>query len=255
MTIPSPPDPDDELLGRIAKQDESAVEWFYKTFVRPVHARLSACGLSYEECEDLIGEVFYEAVRKIDSFDRRKGRFITWLLTIAKRRGIDFQRARRWTKTESGFQPNMVSLDELTERAARQVQSKAPMGEDEETALRRAAIPVSVDMEDRETVEGAIRVSLVQQALDVLKTWLQGRPEEDRIAAEHYLYGTPWADIAARLSQLGKLVSENTAKQRGHRLKEQAKRELAHLFLQVNPAASDTAHENDAPPTRMDGVQ
>lgn len=255
MTIPSPPDPDDDLLERIARQDEPAVKWFYKTFVRPVHARLSACGLSHDECEDLIGEVFHEAVRKIDSFDRRKGRFITWLLTIAKRRGIDFQRARGWTKTKSGFQPNVVSLEELAESAARQVQSKVPMGEDEETALRRAATPVSVDIEDRETEEGAIRVSLVQQALDMLKNWLQGRPEEDRIALEHYLYATPWADIAARLSQRGKPVSENTAKQRGHRLKAQANRELAHLFLQADPAASDTAHENDVPPTRMDGVQ
>ena len=54
MTIPSPPDPEDELLERIAQQEASAVEWFYKTFLRPVRARLHACGLSDEECEDLV---------------------------------------------------------------------------------------------------------------------------------------------------------------------------------------------------------
>lgn len=251
MTIPSPPDPDDELLGRIARAEDTAIRFFYESFIRPVRARLLATGLSEAECEDLETDVLYEAVQKINSFDRNKGRFITWLLTIAKHRAIDFQRARGWTETEKGFQSNEVSLEGLIQKTSRQTQSKAPLGQDERAMLRHTLTRVEQGDADGE----AVRLPSVRKALTALKEWLEGRSEEDRIAAEHYLYGTSWRDVAAKLSQSGKPVLENAAKQRGHRLIERAKRELAYLFPQTNPAASDTAHENNAPPTLMDGVK
>lgn len=227
MTIPSPPDPDDELLARIARAEETAIKWFYKTFLRPIRARLLATGLSEAECEDLETDILYEAVQKIKSFDRTKGRFITWLLTIAKRRAIDFQRARGWTETNSGYQSNEVSLEALTEKTFRQAQSKAPLDQDEKAMLRHTSSRVEQGDVGREE---EVRVPFIRNALTALRQWLQARSEEDRIAAEHYLYGTPWRDVAAKLSQNGRPVLENAAKQRGHRLIERAKRELAHLF-------------------------
>ena len=131
MTIPSPPDPDDDYLARLAQVDAPTVKHFYRQFLPPVRAKLAAAGLGEDECRDLAAEVLYEAAQKIRNYDRRKGRFITWLLTITQRRGVDYVRKRGWLETEKGYVPREISLDGLEDDVRQRYAAKEALNADQ----------------------------------------------------------------------------------------------------------------------------
>lgn len=242
MTIPSPPDPDDQLLARIAAYDHGAFQWFYKTFVGPVRAKLSAFGLGGHELEELADDVLYEMARNLPKYRREEGRFITLLLTIAKRRAIDYVRKRGWEKIDDRYVPRDVSLEALDTRA-RQKRAVGEGMDADETAVFRYIQERSTSG-SAEEYDGA--ETPAQIATAELREWLNGRPESDRIVAEHFMYGIPWAEIARRLSRPDDEVSEDAAKMRGSRLKARARRELALLGELFGPAAPGATERESA---------
>jgi DNA-directed RNA polymerase specialized sigma24 family protein len=253
MTIPSPPEPDDQLLARIAAYDYDAFQWFYKTFVDPVRAKLSALGLGGHELEEVADDVLYEMVRKLPTYRREKGRFITLLLTIAKRRAIDYMRKRGWEKIDDRYVPRDVSREALDSRARQKRAVGERMDADEDAVFRYIQERSTAD--STEEFDGA--ETPAQKAAAEFRKWLNGRPESDRIVAEHFMYGTPWEEIARRLSRPDDILSEDAAKMRGSRLKSRVKRELAHLanlFGPAAPAISKIARER-VPTKDMEGVR
>jgi DNA-directed RNA polymerase specialized sigma24 family protein len=259
MTIPSPPDPDypdDEARARIARCDPREVRTFFAQLVGPVRAKLASLGLSADEYRDLANEVLLEAVQKIGNYDRAKGRFITWLLTIAKRRGIDYQQKRGWIKEGDRYVPRELSLEAIADSARRRRAAKESPSADEEVVVRFLTERQASTDEERTGGEESIPTTRVQQAIAVFQGWLEARPEVDRIAAQGLLYGTPWAEVAKDLSRLrNKKVDANAAKQHGDRLKKRVERELAYLFDPADHAEASEGEGRANSPIDMEGVR
>ena len=82
-------DHDVELLKAVARRDEAALGQLYD------HYRLILFGVlvrilnNREEAEDVLQEVFLQVWRRAADFDENRGRPFTWLVTLARSRGID----------------------------------------------------------------------------------------------------------------------------------------------------------------------
>lgn len=252
MTIPSPPDPDDDTLARVARCEPNAIRAFVKQFTPRVSVKLASLGLAEHERDDLTNEVLLEAIQKIGAYRRGKGRFITWLLTITKRRGIDYRRRRRWIKEDGGYVPREVSLEALEDSARRGKQAGEVSTVDE-----KALIAALDRQRARVDVPGVSPgATLLERAASDLEEWLAARPEADRIAAQGLLFGTPWAKVAEDLSRFrGRPVNANAAKQHGDRLKKQIRKDLAYLFGQTDDMASATAGDSERARIDLEGVE
>jgi RNA polymerase sigma-70 factor (ECF subfamily) len=80
---------DVELLKAIARQDESALAELYDRYRGILFGLLVRILNSREEAEDVLQEVFLQVWRRAADFDENRGRPFTWLVTLARSRGID----------------------------------------------------------------------------------------------------------------------------------------------------------------------
>lgn len=91
---------------------------FHKTFDR-------------ELAEDLTGDVFLRAMEKIDSFNADRGKFSTWLYTIARNRITDHWRSHR-EHSDVDDVWDLASLDDVADAA-----NKKLMGEQLHAAMQK----------------------------------------------------------------------------------------------------------------------
>jgi RNA polymerase sigma-70 factor, ECF subfamily len=84
---------DIELLKAIAAKDEAALGRLYDRYRVILFGLLMRILNSREEAEDVLQEVFLQVWRKAADFDQTRGRPFTWLVTLARSRGIDRLRA------------------------------------------------------------------------------------------------------------------------------------------------------------------
>ena len=80
---------DVDLLKAIARQDESALAELYDRYRVILFGLLVRILNSREEAEDVLQEVFLQVWRRAADFDESRGRPFTWLVTLARSRGID----------------------------------------------------------------------------------------------------------------------------------------------------------------------
>jgi len=80
---------DVELLKAIARQDETALGQLYDRYRVILFGLLVRILNSREEAEDVLQEVFLQVWRRAADFDENRGRPFTWLVTLARSRGID----------------------------------------------------------------------------------------------------------------------------------------------------------------------
>lgn len=114
------------LLRRLREGDDG-VSWeeFCDAYGRVLHAVAAKSGLSSADAEDVVQETLLTVVRKIRDFDydREKGRFKSWLLTITRNRVIDrLRQRRREQRFEAGGRegedgPEGAALEELADEA------------------------------------------------------------------------------------------------------------------------------------------
>jgi len=87
---PEPAQPTDvALLNAIAARDEAALAQLYDRYDRILFGLLMRILNNREEAEDVLQEVFLQVWRKAADFDANRGRPFTWLVTLARSRGID----------------------------------------------------------------------------------------------------------------------------------------------------------------------
>jgi RNA polymerase sigma-70 factor, ECF subfamily len=84
---------DVELLHAIARRDEQALATLYDRYRTILFGLLVRILNSREEAEDVLQEVFLQVWRRASDFDDLRGRPFTWLVTLARSRGIDRLRA------------------------------------------------------------------------------------------------------------------------------------------------------------------
>jgi RNA polymerase sigma-70 factor (ECF subfamily) len=82
-------DSDVLLLKAIAARDEAALAQLYDRYNRILFGLLMRILNNREEAEDVLQEVFLQVWRKAADFDENRGRPFTWLVTLARSRGID----------------------------------------------------------------------------------------------------------------------------------------------------------------------
>ncbi|HXQ71039.1 MAG TPA: sigma factor, partial [Pyrinomonadaceae bacterium] len=86
-------DNDVELLKGVASQDEAALAALYDRYRVILFGLLVRILNNREEAEDVLQEVFLQVWRRAADFDENRGRPFTWLVTLARSRGIDRLRA------------------------------------------------------------------------------------------------------------------------------------------------------------------
>ena len=82
-------DTDVALLTAIAARDEAALAQLYDRYRVILFGLLMRILNNREEAEDVLQEVFLQVWRKAGDFDENRGRPFTWLVTLARSRGID----------------------------------------------------------------------------------------------------------------------------------------------------------------------
>jgi len=82
-------DTDVALLTAIAAHDEAALAQLYDRYRAILFGLLMRILNNREEAEDVLQEVFLQVWRKAQDFDESRGRPFTWLVTLARSRGID----------------------------------------------------------------------------------------------------------------------------------------------------------------------
>lgn len=80
---------DVELLKAIAARDEAALAQLYDRYRVILFGLLVRILNSREEAEDVLQETFLQVWRRAADFDETRGRPFTWLVTMARSRGID----------------------------------------------------------------------------------------------------------------------------------------------------------------------
>jgi RNA polymerase sigma-70 factor (ECF subfamily) len=80
---------DVELLKAVAAKDEAALGQLYDRYRLILFGVLMRILNNREEAEDVLQEVFLQVWRRAADFDENRGRPFTWLVTLARSRGID----------------------------------------------------------------------------------------------------------------------------------------------------------------------
>ena len=88
-------DADDSLAQRIAIRDVASLEAVYNRYSRPVYSLARRLLRDDETTVEVVQEVFMRLWTRADEFDSKRGRLLTWLLTITHHRAIDELRRRR----------------------------------------------------------------------------------------------------------------------------------------------------------------
>lgn len=82
-------DNDVELLRAVAAHDEAALARLYDRYRVILFGLLMRILNNREEAEDVLQETFLQVWRRAADFDETRGRPFTWLVTLARSRGID----------------------------------------------------------------------------------------------------------------------------------------------------------------------
>jgi RNA polymerase sigma-70 factor (ECF subfamily) len=86
--------PDEALLESVANGDDAAFETLYLRYVDLVYSVALRVVADSGIAQDVAQEVFLRVWRRPGLFDASRGRFITWLMSVARNRAVDEIRSR-----------------------------------------------------------------------------------------------------------------------------------------------------------------
>jgi RNA polymerase sigma-70 factor (ECF subfamily) len=157
---------DEELMPLVASGDSEALAQLFHRYAGAVYSLTYRMLNDREGAEELLNEAFVRVWRQAPSFDARRGKFSTWLMSVARN----------------------LAIDQLRSRRARP-QKSDPFGPEDDAELN--LVDDSADVE--RDVWHTERRRLIRQALGDL-------PAAQRQALElAYFEGLTQAEISARL--------------------------------------------------------
>jgi len=118
-----PNDRDVELLKAIAAKDDGALGRLYDGYRLILFGVLMRILNNREEAEDVLQEVFLQVWRRAGDFDENRGRPFTWLVTLARSRGIDRLRSLASRERVAMAGANEAS-DEVSDAATDAIRSE-----------------------------------------------------------------------------------------------------------------------------------
>ncbi|MEI8134897.1 MAG: sigma-70 family RNA polymerase sigma factor [bacterium] len=92
-------DEDLHLLGRIAQGDQGALADLYDKYAKLIYSLTLRIVRNEDEARELQQDVFLQVWHKANLFDNERGKFITWLVTLAHNKSINTLRSRRFKKS------------------------------------------------------------------------------------------------------------------------------------------------------------
>src|SRR3954447_8370014 len=132
MKVSSSPSDEALLAGLAAGQPEAAAA-FVRRFQARVYGLVITIVHDERAAEDVAQETFLRAWRHAGTYDARRGRVVTWLLTIARNLAVDVVRLKRAEPRDPEFVASRLQRAEVAigpaDRAA---------GPDERERLREA---------------------------------------------------------------------------------------------------------------------
>jgi RNA polymerase sigma factor (sigma-70 family) len=167
---------DEALLAGMAAGDADAATAFIRRFQARVYGLVVTIVRDAGTAEDVAQETFVRAWRHAHSYDPRRGRVATWLLTIARNLAIDVIRV----KTAQPIDPDLV---------AERLQSTA--GADQ-----------SLPADERERVRGAIAELPPEQRRALFLAAYLGRTAKEVGELEGVPLGTAKTRIRAAMLKL-----------------------------------------------------
>ncbi len=104
---------DNNFITRFKSGDSTAFGELYDRYAERIYRFVYYKIFNKEMTEDIVSDVFYKALEKIDSYDAEKGPFSAWLYRIARNTVIDRYRTKKETlDIEDIFD---LGVDERTE--------------------------------------------------------------------------------------------------------------------------------------------
>jgi RNA polymerase sigma-70 factor (ECF subfamily) len=86
--------PDEQLMARLAMRDIKAFEALYDRYGTLVYSTALRVVGDVQLAEDIAQEVFLRIWRRPDQYVPQRGRFVTWLLSVARNGAVDQIRMR-----------------------------------------------------------------------------------------------------------------------------------------------------------------
>lgn len=129
---------DDELMDRLGSRDLAAFEALYDRYGDLVYSVcLRVVGDTYI-AEDVTQDVFVRVWRRPEQFDLRRGKFVTWLLSVARNRSIDHRRSQSRRMRHEALPSIDEEEDVLPSEDARDDPALQTVLADECAAVRKA---------------------------------------------------------------------------------------------------------------------
>jgi RNA polymerase sigma-70 factor (ECF subfamily) len=129
---------DEELMERLDSRDLAAFEALYDRYGDLVYSvSLRVVGDTYV-AEDVTQDVFMRVWRRPEQFDPRRGKLVTWLLSVARNRSIDHRRSQSRRLRHESLPSVEEEEDVLPSADERDDPALATVLADDRAAVRRA---------------------------------------------------------------------------------------------------------------------
>ncbi|HXK32396.1 MAG TPA: sigma-70 family RNA polymerase sigma factor [Dehalococcoidia bacterium] len=129
---------DDELMDGIARRDLRAFETLHGRYGDLVYSVALRVVGDPHVAEDVTQDVFLRVWRRPDHFDLRRGKFVTWLLSVTRNRSIDERRSQARRLRHSVLPPTTEEEDILPSADERDDPALASVLAEERRAVRDA---------------------------------------------------------------------------------------------------------------------
>jgi RNA polymerase sigma factor (sigma-70 family) len=89
-----------ELVTSLKDKDEQSFGYLYDNYSGALYSIVLQIVSDKELANDVLQEVFVNVWRKIESYDKTKGRLFTWMLNVARNLAIDMVRSKAYQNSQ-----------------------------------------------------------------------------------------------------------------------------------------------------------